>query len=69
MKVQVVYYLYYIVAFDSHSTDDNSFFSADFNDHAITIPKHQQQTNLCFSLHIDQGKVAMFPPAKVSIFK
>lgn len=50
--------------YDSHSTADESFFSGDFF-HDNYYDKHGQQTNLCFSLHIDQGKVAMFPPSTV----
>lgn len=49
-------------AFDSHS-NDTSFFSADYTD---SPQRQHEQTNLCFSLHIDKGEIALFPPAKDS---
>ena len=65
--IMFIKYLNSIIDYDSHSTDDNSFFSGDFNDPitTTTVPMHKQQTNVCFSLHINEGSVAMFPPAKV----
>ncbi|XP_047132306.1 autophagy-related protein 2 homolog B isoform X1 [Hydra vulgaris] len=52
--------------YDSNSIDA-SFISAEYNDSPLQSLKCHQQTNLCFSIHIDSGKIAFFPPLKSDV--
>ena len=51
---------------DTNSEFD-SFLSEDLLDNDSHVNKHTQQSNITFSLHIDKGSVALFPPSKDAV--
>ena len=56
-------FILFVSGYDNHSTD-TSLFSGEYEEPAIPNKEH---TRMTFSLHVDKGNIALFPPSKVNL--